>query len=194
MHGLISLLPEPYYTQVELLWDGLEDRFGLSYIRVTPFPHFSWQIGEGYQLEAILPLLSQFAKDLDPFEVCVRGVEVFPGDLPVVFLKVLCTTQIRAIHLNLWKMLYSYTDQPNLYYQPEDWQPHVTLALNDLTPAALPNVVKWVKQFNIDWRFTCNDLTIAGQFDDETTCLEARFECGRGLVNSGGCDPELLKP
>ena len=193
MQGLVTLLPEPYYTQVESLWDGLEDRFGLRYIRVTPYPHFSWQIGDDYQLEAILPRLSQFAKILDPFEIRIRRVEIFPGDLPVVYLNVLCTTQIRAIHLNLWNLLFPYTVQPNLYYHPDNWQPHITLALNDLTPAALPEVVKWIKQFDIDWRFTCNDLTIAGQFDDETTCLEARFECGRGLVSSGGCDPGALE-
>lgn len=194
MQGLVTLLPEPFYTDVKLLWDGLDDRFGLNYIRVTPFPHFSWQIGEGYQLDHILPQLSEFTKDLEPFEVHVRGVEVFPGELPVLYLKVLCTTQLHDIHNKLWNLLLPYTIEPNLYYHPDNWQPHVTLALNDLTPAALPNVVKWVKQFKIDWRFTCKDLTIAGQFDDETTCLEASFECGRGLVSSGGCDRGVLEP
>ncbi len=194
MQGLVTLLPQPYYHQVELLWEGLEERFGLNYIRFTPFPHFSWQIGEGYQLDAILPLLSRFAKDLEPFEVDIRGVEAFPGEMPVLFLKVLYTTQIRVIHNNLWNLLLPYTIEPNLYYGPDNWQPHVTLALNDLTPGALPNVVKWVKQFDIDWRFTCTDLTIAGQLADETTCLEARFECGRGLVSSGGCDRGGLEP
>ena len=48
MHGIVSLLPQPYYSEVEKLWDRLENNFGLSGIRVTPFPHFSWQIGENY--------------------------------------------------------------------------------------------------------------------------------------------------
>ena len=36
MHGLVTLLPEPYFAQVESLWDGLEVNFGLNGIRITP--------------------------------------------------------------------------------------------------------------------------------------------------------------
>ena len=41
-------MPEPYYAKVESLWDELETRFGLNGIRVTPYPHFSWNIAEEY--------------------------------------------------------------------------------------------------------------------------------------------------
>ena len=48
MHGLVSLLPEPFYAQVESIWRELERDFGLTGIRVTPFPHFSWEGVEDY--------------------------------------------------------------------------------------------------------------------------------------------------
>ena len=187
MQGFVSLLPRPYYEQVKLLWDGLEDRFGLNFIQITPIPHFSWQIGEGYQVETVLPQLSNLVKGLSPFEVRVDGVEVFPGDLPVVYLKVLCTAQLRAIHRKIWSVLTPFTDQPNLLYAPGSWQPHITLALNDLTNAALPEVVNWLKEFKIDWTFTCHDFTLVGQYENGITCLEATFECGEGLVITDGC-------
>lgn len=41
MQGFVTLLPTPYFEQVKLLWDGLEDRFGLRFIQMTPIPHFS---------------------------------------------------------------------------------------------------------------------------------------------------------
>jgi 2'-5' RNA ligase len=187
MQGFVTLLPRPYFEQVKLLWDGLEDRFGLSFIHVTPIPHFSWQIGEGYQIEAVLSQLSQLTKSLAPYEVRVRGVEVFPGDLPVVYLKVLRTAHIRALHRKFWSALTLFTDQPKLLYAPGSWQPHVTLALNDLTNAALPELVQWVKQFKIDWAFTCYDFSLVGQYEDGLTCIEASFECGQGLVATDGC-------
>jgi 2'-5' RNA ligase len=182
MQGFVTLLPQPYFDQVKQLWDGLEERFGLSFIRATPIPHFSWQIGDGYQGEAILPQLSQLTRSLKPFEVRVRGVEIFASELPVVYLKVLRTAHLRAIHRKLWSVLTPFTDQPNRYYAPGIWRPHVTLALNDLTSTDLPEVIRWLEQFNIDWNFTCRDFSLVGQYDDGLTCIEATFECGEGLV------------
>ena len=187
MQGSVTLLPSPYYDQVKLLWDGLEDRFGLNFIQMTPIPHFSWQIGESYQLERVLPLLSEFTKSLSAYEVHVRGVGVFAGDLPVAYLNIMGTAHIRAIHRKLWNLLTPHTDQVNLLYSPESWQPHVTMALNDLTNDFLPDVVRWLEEFRIDWTFTCRDFTLVGQYDNGITCLEATFECGEGLVVSGGC-------
>ena len=187
MQGFFTLLPRPYFEQVKLLWDGLEDRFGLNFIRVTPIPHFSWQIGEGYQIESVLPQLSQLTKSMPAYEVHVCGVEVFYGDQPVVYLQVMRTAHIRAMHRKFWSVLTPYTDQPNLLYAPGRWQPHVTLALNDLTSEVLPDVVQWLKEFKIDWTFTCHDFTLVGQYENGLTCLEASFECGQGLVATDGC-------
>ncbi len=48
MHDLVTLLPEPYPTKANALWEGLENESGLSGVRITPYPHFSWNIAEVY--------------------------------------------------------------------------------------------------------------------------------------------------
>ena len=44
MHGIVSLLDQPHYDQVEKLWVEIERRFGIKGIFVTPYPHFSYHV------------------------------------------------------------------------------------------------------------------------------------------------------
>ena len=59
MQAVISLIPEPYTTRIKQIWDTLQAHFGLEYFRIAPVPHFTWQLGEGYQEEEVLPLLHE---------------------------------------------------------------------------------------------------------------------------------------
>ena len=86
MQADISLIPEPFNTQVEQLWELLEEKYGLKYIRVTPIPHFTWQLGEGYQDEEVISRLDELTQRIEPFEVCTRGLNHFAGEKPVLFI------------------------------------------------------------------------------------------------------------
>jgi hypothetical protein len=48
MHGLVSLLDSNHFGMVEEFWLRLEKECGLSGVKVTPYPHFSWQIAQDY--------------------------------------------------------------------------------------------------------------------------------------------------
>jgi len=74
MHALISTLPKPYEDQVLQMWDELEERFGCKYVRTATVPHFTWQVGERYDLEAGIPLLKKTAAAAEPFDVVVQRV------------------------------------------------------------------------------------------------------------------------
>jgi len=67
MQAVISLIPEPYTTRIKQIWDTLQEHFGLKYIRITPIPHFTWQLGECYREEDVIPLLHEFTLRLEPF-------------------------------------------------------------------------------------------------------------------------------
>ena len=88
MQAALTLLPEPYYSKVSHLWDLLDRQFGLHYVNVTPFPHFTWQLGESYQEAELLPLLQRFMLCQKPFEVTTQGLAHFPGEAPVLFIEI----------------------------------------------------------------------------------------------------------
>ena len=62
MHGLVSLLDSTHYTLVEEIWQELEIECGLKGIYITPMPHFSWQIAEDYDWDALEIALQEIEK------------------------------------------------------------------------------------------------------------------------------------
>ena len=94
MQALMSLLPDSYSLQVAQIWNMLEEQFGLTYIKITPIPHFTWQLGEGYREEKVLPLLHELTVRQEPFEVRTNGLNHFPGTAPVLFIEVQKTAKI----------------------------------------------------------------------------------------------------
>lgn len=99
MHALISTLPKPYEDQVLRMWDALEERFGSKYVRTATVPHFTWQLGDSYALESVIPLLEQLAAEVDSFDIVVQGVEHFVSQAPIVFWRLLRTP---ALSKRIW--------------------------------------------------------------------------------------------
>lgn len=159
MHGLVTLLPEPFYAQVETLWDGLEENFGLKGIRVTPYPHFSWNIAEEYERPAMDWALAETALETPIFKVPTDGIGLFPAPVPVLFIKVLRNPILDALHKQLWERLLPISTDLSPYYNAENWQPHISLAYSDLTSEQLPDVRAWLEaQESYQWEMDVNNI------------------------------------
>jgi len=159
MPGLVSLLPQPYYDQVIAFWDELEANFGLKGIRITPLPHFSWQVGEEYSDESVLNAMEAIAADTKPLEVHVKGVESFISENPVVFLKILKNPALLLLHLRIWIKFLPISKRLNMLYSPPLWRPHISLAYQDLTREQTKDVLLFMRSKQIDWQFTVDNLT-----------------------------------
>lgn len=175
MHALVSLLPEPYYGQVESIWDELESNFGLRNIRITPYPHFSWQVSESYSYETTTTILEKLALDTRPFEVHVKGIEAFFSPHPVVFLKILRDASLTILHTKIWMKLLPISKSPNFLYSPILWRPHISLTYQDLKRDSLRNVMSFLKAKNIDWKFTVDNLALVCQAGEEVGKLKSTF-------------------
>lgn len=64
MHGIVSLLNEDIYKQVKTIWHELENKCGLTGIKVTPYPHFSWQIAKDYNWSELETVLKEISANL----------------------------------------------------------------------------------------------------------------------------------
>jgi len=192
MQAVISLLPEPYYTRIEKIWDKLEAQFGLKYIRITPIPHFTWQLGDGYQEEEMLSLLHELTLRLEPFEVRTGGLNHFPGASPVLFVEVNKSLKLTKLHASIWNQLFSLTQEPSPLYSVENWHPHITLAMEDLTWEMLDEVTASLQQTQMKWRFKLDNLAIACQHADGKAQVEYIFRFGQGLTESFDCSLPLV--
>ena len=163
MHAVVTVLQPELYHRVEALWDDLERRFGLSGARITPIPHFSWQIAPEYDFARVEDCLQTVAQGLAPFEVETTGIGVFRGPAPVVFIDVRRTPALAALHVRLWEALRPHRRRESPYYSPEAWRPHITLAEKDLSPAHVERVVSHLSRLPLRWTVAVDNLALIEQ-------------------------------
>ena len=97
------MLPEPYYTRVEILWQMLEQNFGLHGIRVVRYPHFSWNIAEEYPPEELKVAAEELAAQIPPFIFETAGIGLFTGPQPVIYIPLVKTAEMVAYHQKIWE-------------------------------------------------------------------------------------------
>jgi 2'-5' RNA ligase len=160
MQGVVSLLDDHHYALTESLWAGLERRFGLHGIYVTPFPHFSYHVALRYQLERLEPVVEQAARSLASFRVKTAGLGVFAGPQPILYLPVVRSESLSRLHRELWQAVSPVAEGPVAHYRPESWIPHITLAQFDLAPHNLPQVVDFLNGRELNWEIVIDNLAI----------------------------------
>jgi 2'-5' RNA ligase len=158
MHGVISLLHETYYEQVEELWLEIGSRFGLQGMSRTPFPHFSYHISTNYDVPMLERSLPALAAKTAVFSITVSGLGIFTGANPVLYLPVVRTAELSQWQQQIWSAVEPVSNGTLAYYAPANWVPHITLSQHDLTPDVLPSVVKWLNQQNLYWQMPIDNL------------------------------------
>ena len=181
MNGIVSLLPQPYYSEVEKLWDQLEENFGLNGIRVTPFPHFSWQIGEAYDEPLLRETLENISTQTSAFTVQTTGLGVFSGAQPVIFISLVKSPQLIEFHQKIWQRLESCGTGISPYYNPENWVPHISLAYSDVTQKNIGLVMESLSFRTFNWTFEVNNLVYIEEPDGEVGTIRIRTDFQKEL-------------
>ncbi|HTX92425.1 MAG TPA: 2'-5' RNA ligase family protein [Anaerolineales bacterium] len=164
--GVASLLDRPATARVEQIWNDLEKLCGLTGVRITPFPHFSWQVTEDYDQPALDALLKKLAADTPPFSIRTTGLGIFTGPSPVVYLAIVKDAKLFSIHEALWKETRQFSIRPEPYYSPDQWVPHITLAYGDVSPDNLDCVTRSLAYQSFDWTIRIDNLVSISLTDD----------------------------
>ncbi|MBT3240297.1 MAG: 2'-5' RNA ligase family protein [Chloroflexi bacterium] len=178
MHGLVSLLDKKYSQEVEDIWDQLEAECGLSGIRVSPYPHFSWQVTEEYNWMGIEEAMKEIALKIKPFTVQATGIGIFSGEnspLPVIYIPVLRTASINSIHQYIWKRTENFIEGANPYYFSHSWMPHISLAYQDVNSKNIICAMKQLAFRNINWTLTIDNISLIKEAEGDVGNLVHRF-------------------
>jgi 2'-5' RNA ligase len=159
VNGIVSLLDDKHYELVENLWAELERKFGLKGIYITPFPHFSYQVAEHYEVELLESVLQRFALKSAKFRVKTTGLGIFTGVQPVLFIPVVRSPEITLFHQTLWLEISGAGSGIVAYYSAENWIPHITLAQGDIHPDNLPEIIRFLSKREFNWEITVNNLS-----------------------------------
>ena len=159
MHGLVSLLPEPYYARVKNIWQELESLFGLKGIQTTPYPHFSWQIGEEYATQLLDEAAQDVSKITPPLQITTTGLGIFTGPNPVIYIPVVKTPALAEAHFCIWQRFQKIGEGINPYYSPDLWMPHISLAYEDVTAQNIGEVMRWLAFQDFSWEMTIDNIS-----------------------------------
>ena len=176
MHGLVSILDAPHDELVESLWHQLEAGCGLSGVKVTPLPHFSWQIAEDYPEPETQTILQTMAYKTGPFTIRTGGLGIFSGPQPVVFVSIARSTELNQLHEQLWQQFKTSAKGLSRYYNPQRWMPHITLIFGEETTEALNCGLSKLTSQVFDWEIEVNNLAFVSQTSNQIGRLSYRYE------------------
>jgi 2'-5' RNA ligase len=166
MIAIASLLNMQANQRIQHMWDLLDANCGLSEMKLTPLPHFTWQSAEGYQLDIAEPALQRTIARLSPFVVLTAGVGIFTGPMPVLYLALVKTRIMIDIHEKLWRELAPLGNLTNEYYSPTRWVPHITLAIRDITPQNLACAMEGFLYYPLEMEIVVDNLAVIYQIGD----------------------------
>lgn len=115
------------------LWKDLEMTCEYGGLHKAAIPHFSWQTAESYQFEALRAELELLAAEIPVFSFKTSGIGVFRNNRKIFFLIIVKDRKLLDLHELIWNRTLRFANQPNLHYSPENWIPHITLNLNELS-------------------------------------------------------------
>ncbi|MCC9165492.1 2'-5' RNA ligase family protein [Pontibacter harenae] len=183
MIAITSLLDRVHSDRVLELINQLETNFGLKGVKITPYPHLTLMMAEVPDIEEMKTYLDQVCFETAPFSIRTTGLGIFPGETPVIFIPVLRTAQLNQLHARLHRDIAEMSSEMGVYYNPNLWLPHITLALGDTSPEVLGPILTFLGQYNFNWEIKLDNLTLLQKCGDYYL-KEEHFKFGRAELIS----------
>lgn len=174
MLGLVSLLPQPFYQQVEKIWETLETQFNLIGFLVSPIPHFSWQIAEQYDQELLAQSITEITQTIPPFQIRTNGIGLFTGIRQVIYVPIVKDCHLIDIHNKIWQIGKAHSKELSPLYSPDTWVPHITLVHENLTPENIGTVLKFLASQTYHWEMTIDQIALVSDSMDGINELQIK--------------------
>lgn len=175
MYAIISELDEDAAVQVMRLWRQLNQACGLEGIFNFPNPHFTWLVAADFSIEKVAASVGVIAEQTADFQVRTSGLGIFPGESPVLYLPVIKSSPLMQLHQILWDQVLPAVENVSSYYAPEQWVPHITLALMDLNQENLTCAINSIAYEPIELISKVDNLMIVEQEGEQTGETLHRF-------------------
>lgn len=177
MHGIVSLLDDKHYLLIENLWAELEQEFAVRGVYITPYPHFSYQIAQDYNVEQLESILRRFVSRQAVFQVKTSGLGIFNGPHPVLHIPLVRSSELTAFHQALWPEISTAGSGISDYYHPANWMPHITIGFGDINKDILSRIVRSLSERDFNWEVTVDNVALI--YDTGTKQeLRSRFAFG----------------
>ena len=179
MNAIVSILDKHHYQMVEDIWAKLERELAVRGVYNTPYPHFSYQIAQRYDVEQLELILQHFASNSTPFQVRTTGLGIFTGSYPILYIPVVRSPELTQFH----QVLLSEISQTGFgiqdSYHSEQWIPHITIGTGDINKFNLPTIIRSLSKRNFNWEITINNIAFIHDTGTKQE-LRSRFDFKTG--------------
>jgi len=175
MHGIVSLLDSKHYQLVEELWAELKREFSAHGVYITPYPHFSYQVAQDYDVDKIEAILKRITSNITKFKVRTGGLGVFTGATPVLYIPVVRSLELTQLHQELWQEVSPVSSGIQQYYHRDQWAPHITIGFGDISKDNLSQIMPFLAERDFNWEITIDNMALI--YDTGTKQeLKSRFD------------------
>ena len=181
MNAIVSILDKHHYQIVEDIWAKLEREFAVRGVYIIPYPHFSYQVAQRYNVEQLERTLQHFASNSQSFQVKTTGLGLFTGPYPIVYVPVVRNLELTQFHQELCsetsKSAFGIQDS----YHSEQWIPHITIGTGDINKFNLPTIIRSLSKRNFNWEITINNIAFIHDTGTKQE-LRSRFDFKTGGI------------
>ncbi|MBF9221004.1 2'-5' RNA ligase family protein [Hymenobacter ruricola] len=181
MLAITSLLSAPHVQRINAIIKSLEEKFGLDDVQATLDPHLTYQLAGVKKLSALKQVLAEVATTTAPFPAFTTGLGVFPGERPVIYIPVLRSDALNALHRRIREATAPLCLRTDKFSGPDCWLPHISLALHDTTPDLLGPVLAYLNQETYNLKIIIDNLAILRQ-EGELFVREEVFKMGEKVL------------
>jgi len=181
MLAITSLLSPPHALRINNIIKSLEEKFGLDDVQATLDPHLTYQLAGVRKLESLKEVLADVAAATEPFPAFTTGLGVFPGERPVIYIPVLRSDALNALHHRILAATAPLCLRTDKFSGPDCWLPHISLALHDTTVDLLGPVLAYLNQETYNLRILIDNITILRQ-EGEQFVKEEVFKMGEKVL------------
>ena len=160
MHGIVSLLDNDHYQLVEELWAELEREFSVHGVYVTPYPHFSYHVAQGYDMDKVESVPDRITSNITTFKVRTSGLGIFTGSSPVLYIPVARSLDLTQLHQELWQEISPSSSGVQEYYHPNQWMPHITIGFGDISKDRLSQIIPFLAERDFTWEISINNIAL----------------------------------
>ena len=129
MSSVVSLLPDEHAEKVQDLRITIRDELGISSPLECPYPHFTYQLAEKYDVHQLESVLEQISEQQERFAIRTNGLAIFTDTKPVIYIPVIRNSQLSRFQSNIWGDISEAASNVADYYHPNRWVPHITVGL-----------------------------------------------------------------
>lgn len=173
--AVASVLPGDAGERVKGLWDELERELGLTGAKISPLPHFSYQVARDYDLDVLQEIVAKVAAGARALRVQTAGLGLFTGPAPVLYLPIVRSPELTRFQLAVWSAASVAAEKVDQHYHPASWVPHVSLAFGDTTSATAAAAIELLSERDLSWDLELDNLSIVKGAGNKPQELVARY-------------------